>query len=102
MHRRKRVVWRLVSESDHHDVVAAHRELDAQIGQLGDVGPEHHWTTALDLSAYPAPPLGGIISDPLLGRSAKPTRQIQIQLELSATANQVKGWEKVYRARRRE
>jgi hypothetical protein len=86
----------MVIEPDDHDVVAAHRKFDAQIWQLGNVSPEHDWTTALDLGAYPAPPLGGIISNPLLGRCAKPTRQIQ--LELSATANQVQGWEKAYRA----
>src|SRR3546814_18421133 len=78
----------MVIEPDDHDVVAVHRKFDAQIWQLGNVSPEHDWTTALDLGAYPVPPLGGIISNPLLGRCAKPTRQIQ--LEPSAKANQVR------------
>jgi len=75
--------------ADDHHVVTGIGKLDPQVGQFGDVAPDHDRTAGVYLALHPVPGLIRIVG--LLAARLNVQSSTQIQFHIAIAADQVNG-----------
>ncbi|KXO87494.1 hypothetical protein AXK57_17950 [Tsukamurella pulmonis] len=76
--------------ADYHDVVAAHAQLDPQIGEFCDLRPDQCRAALIDLATKVLPTLGRVVGGKHLDGAAQTAGEVH--LKIRSSSDQVHGW----------